>query len=197
MNNIIFYDGKSHKLNISDINNVQKEVQNFIKEQHEGYLLFSFPKTVCIKGSTTSDVDVSNSTANKVPVVKLFHEGGTIIASPGDIEIGIFTKGFEANDMMSEIISEISEKLSEKGFESEIAGNDLLVEGKKVIGCGSRKFGEIVFGAMHISLEDNTELINKICTKVCIKTPTGLKQYNLSTQDVFDMCKKVFTRYFK
>ena len=197
MNNIIFSNGKIHKLNISDLNNVQKEVQNFIKEQREGYLLFSFPKTVCIKGSTTSDVDVSNSKANAVPVVKLFHEGGTIIASPSDVEIGIFTKGFKANDIMSEIIHDISEILSEKGFESEITGNDLLVEGKKVLGCGSRKFGEIVFGAMHISLENNTELINKICTKTCIKTPTGLKQYNLSTQNIIDLCQQIFTRYFK
>ena len=63
----------------------------------------------------------------------------------------------------------------------------MLVDGiYKVASYSSRRFGDLLFSAFHISYEVNLDLIMKICTKPMEKTPKGLNEYEITEQELYD-----------
>lgn len=122
-----------------------------------------------------------------VRLIQINHEGGTIVASPGDVQIGIFTEGYVGDIYRDLIISKIITKLKENGHNPQLVQNDLLINGKKVLGFGSRMFGNILYTAIQISIDINIDLIQSICSKQMIKIPDGLKNYGITTQDIIDI----------
>lgn len=125
--------------------------------------------------------------AQGIRMVKINHEGGTIVASPGDVQIGIFTVGYSGRDYRDRIVERIVAALKANGHDAVVADNDLLVNGKKVVGFGSRMFGRILYTAIQVSVDVNMGLIRTICTKPMMKTPDGLKNYGITTQDIVDI----------
>lgn len=122
-----------------------------------------------------------------IPVLRLNHEGGCIVVNPGDIDIGLFTERDLGNKIKDGLIQDLAALLQEKGYTSIIERNDLMVEGRKVMGFGSRMFLDILYTAIHISVNMNLELIESICTKPMEKVPGGLSDYGVTTQEVVNI----------
>lgn len=136
----------------------------------------------------------SNGGVNRVEVerlgvkmVEIKHEGGTIVASPGDVQIGIFTQGYKGDEYRKAIIGRLMELLLENGHSASLEQNDILVNGKKVAGFGSRMFGNILYTAFQISVNVDINLIKSICTKPMVKTPDGLSNYGVTTDHVLNI----------
>lgn len=127
-----------------------------------------------------------------IRLVQINHEGGTIILSPGDVEIGIFTEGYAGNDYRDSIVNGILALLEQNGHKPVVSGNDILVNDRKVCGFGSRMFGKILYTAIQVSVGINLDLIKEICTKPMVKQPDGLMNYGVTTEDVLDIMYKTF-----
>jgi len=127
-----------------------------------------------------------------VRLIQISHEGGTIITSPGDVQIGIFTEGYVGHSYRDRIIDNIVKLVRDNGYNAIVANNDILVNGRKVVGFGSRMYGKILYTAIQVSIDIDVELIQSICTKQMTKIPDGLKNYGVETQDILDILFKVF-----
>jgi lipoate-protein ligase A len=67
------------------------------------------------------------------------------------------------------IMSKFHEIISKYIEDVVIDGNDILIEGKKVLGSMERRIGRVYVWAAQISFEDHSEIIKKICNKQSIK----------------------------
>ena len=112
-------------------------------------------------------------------VAELYHRGGTIIGSEKDFGIEIVaprnlelkTKDFL--DKFCEIISRYEDNVV-------IAGNDILVDGKKVLGSMRRNVGNAFIWAAQCSFDEYDNIIEKVCHKKSQKHPGSLKDSQLT-----------------
>ena len=108
-----------------------------------------------------------------VRVIELNYTGGTIIGSSEDLSIEIVMPvsiGFESrsiNNKICEIISEYIDNAS-------LSGNDLLINGEKVMGSMTRYVGNTFVWAAQISFGEYYDIIQQVCSKESVKKPSRI-----------------------
>lgn len=170
-----------------------EEIINDILTQQKEAVVYCIPDDYCViigNREQTNQRAINNLNLN---CIKANHEGGIIIMSPGDVEVGIFTKGYYGHDIRTEILEAIIQKLIANGIEAQIIDNDVLIDGRKVIGFGSRMVGKILYTAIQISVNINLELIRAVCTKPMFKVPDGLSNYGVTTEYVISVIEKILS----
>ena len=131
-----------------------------------------------------------------VLVVHMGNEGGTIVTNIGDVDIGIFTNGYSGNDIRDRLIDLIAEEVkANSDAEIILDGNDYMINGRKVIGCGSRMHDGVLYTAIHIAIHSNVELVRKICTKWMSNIPGALSEYGITTEFVIRALEKAIKEY--
>lgn len=165
-------------------------VEDILKNQKEA-VLYTVSDQYCAVIGSNGGASASAIKDAGIKCVQINHEGGTIIISPGDIDIGIFTKGYSGRDYRDKLVDKLLAKLAEKSYWAACIDNDILIDGKKVVGFGSRMFGDILYTAIHISINIDLDLIQKICTKPMQKTPDGLINYQINATDILMMLSEV------
>lgn len=108
---------------------------------------------------------------NNIPVLPIQTKGGTIVHTKGDLSIGIcMTKkdGFNTKFMLDGLADIFSKYTSKK---IEVNGNDILIDGYKVVGSSSYRLGDIYVFVALASMSEKSQLIKEICSKVSDKTP--------------------------
>lgn len=173
------------------LDDVTNQVFDFLSNQSEGILYCVMDENCTIVGNRGgSSVDAIKKHGLRMVQVK--HEGGTIVTSPGDISIGIFTEGYKGRDYRDKIVNRLIDRLRENGHIATVDQNDLVVNGRKVVGFGSRMFGKILYTAIHIAVNTDINLIKAICTKNMKKVPDALSNYGINTDDVLAIMSDVF-----
>lgn len=173
------------------LDTVTDVVSGIIATQREA-LVYCVADENCAVVGSNGGANMDKIRDKGVRLVQINHEGGTIILSPGDVEIGIFTEGYIGNDYRDNIVNGILALLEQNGHKAIVSGNDILVNGRKVVGFGSRMFGKILYTAIQVSVGINLDLIKEICTKPMVKQPDGLMNYGVTTEDVLDVMFKAF-----
>lgn len=141
-----------------------QDVQWVMDNQIISVLFAESDKTFVFSGST-KDFNEEFCIENNIPVFPINTGGGAIVSTPGDLSIGICMPENMWKDA-TYILNNIKDIMSNYMDNVEVAGNDILVDSKKV--CGSTQYnknGMICFVA-HISFNDNTDLIENICKPV-------------------------------
>lgn len=118
-----------------------------------------------------------------VETVELGYAGGTIIGDNQDLAI-LLVMPREFNITPTMINQKILSIISESIENVEINGNDILVDGKKVMGSMNRRVGDSFVWAAQISFTDHNELITKICNKPAIKKPSYIDKSKLSRDEM-------------
>ena len=106
-----------------------------------------------------------------IPVYPLQTGGGTIVSTKGDLNIGICVPermGMDARFIL-ERLADIFRKHTDKTVE--VSGNDVLVDGCKVLGSSTYNGNGMFMFITPVSFSDKTELIANICTKHSEKQP--------------------------
>ncbi len=156
---------------------------NAINNGDEGIVVY-IPTDIWVLTDKEKCYDETFVTENNIPVIRLGNEGGCIIAFPGNIEIGHFSKTLDF-DFGNRVKSNVLEFLKGKGLNVSCNNNDVLIDGKyKVFSWSSRRFDEVLFTAFHCSINCDAELIRNICTKPMVKIPKGLTDYGITTEEM-------------
>lgn len=124
--------------------------------------------------------------------------GGSLVLFPGNI-IFLDINPVESPRRFMRFTQDFIRYLKDNGIDAELDGNDIMVDGKKVVGAISTALPEpydgwVYFGAS-ISINSDAELIDKICTKPMEKVPGALSDYGLTTTDVMQFILDWFYRY--
>lgn len=105
-----------------------------------------------------------------VCVAELYHNGGTIIGSNEDLGIWICAPA-ELMLCGREILAKFHEIISKYVMGAVIAGNDILVDGEKVMGSMSRSVGNTFIWAAQVSFGEYADIIAQVCSKQSVKKP--------------------------
>lgn len=129
----------------------------------------------------TDDIDRELCESMGVRVIDLNYRGGTIVGSAEDFSIEIL---YPPSSMLTghDIISKIAEIVGKYADNVSIDGNDLLINGEKVMGSMERQIGNVRVWAAQISFGDYAEYIEQICKKPAVKKPSKIDK-GLLTKD--------------
>lgn len=88
--------------------------------------------------------------------------GGTIVGGPNDLSVGIFYPS--SIDIREDyLLSEFAKILQSRGVSAIVENNDILVNGKKVIGTACLATETFYGFVAYISFSDNADLVTRIC----------------------------------
>lgn len=147
-----------------------------------GYIVIEKPIAI-VHGKAQVDKEICNQYGYEV--YESFNNGGTILASVGDIMFSHVGK--IDNGWIFRFAHYFVEWLKAKGLNASHDNNDVLVDGYKVCGMCITRYGRIDFSSGFIGLTANLDHIKAICKKPMVKVPKGLVDYGISTEEVEQM----------
>ena len=162
-----------------DVKNITVDLENAIINKKYGIYISQTDGLYAFHGSDLIDYDLCNEL--NISVAELRHNGGTIIGGQKDLGIEIIAPaelGIEGSFIMNNIYRIISQYVKS----AKIDGNDILVNGEKVMGSMQRRVGNVFVWAAQISFEDHAEIISQICNKQSVKKPSFIDN-SLLTKD--------------
>ncbi len=146
------------------------DVLGCIERKKTAVLLAVTDKTLVWNGNN-SEFNESYCEECGIPIYPLYTNGGTIVSTPGDLNIGICFPEIKklGSHYILKRFAEIFKKYTQKDMS--VQGNDVIVDGVKVLGSSSyRKNGMFVF-ITPVSLSEKGDLISEICLKHSTKQP--------------------------
>lgn len=165
-----------------DVKDLTVGLENAIHNEQYGVYISVSNDSYAFHGSDYIDYNLAEKLG--VYVAELYHKGGTIIGGSGDLGIEIVAPVSIELDA-DVILKKFYEIISKYMDNVEISGNDILVNGKKVLGSMSRRVGNAFIWAAQVSFEDHSELINQLCNKKSIKQPSYIDS-NILNKDMFE-----------
>jgi len=123
---------------------------------------------------------------NNISVLPLSYNGGTIVTTDKDFNLVIALK---SPNLMYLILKKISDILSDLGLENEVVGNDMYVNGNKIVGCAENRIGDYFMSYFQISFAVDIDLIRAISKKEMIKIPKGISEFSTITRE--DLIKEL------
>lgn len=130
-------------------------------------------------------VDEAMCKAMGYEVYEAWYNGGTIVGNRGDIAFAHFDS--PENGWQEAFVGSFVAWLKGRGLNAEYVDNDILVDGYKVCGICTTRYGCIDYTAGFISIHTNLEDIIAICRKPMRKVPKGLAEYGITTEEVEQM----------
>lgn len=115
-------------------------------------------------------------------VYEAYYNGGTIIGNEGDMAFAHF--GEPDNGWMMRFAAYFMAWLEGKGLRACFERNDILVDGFKVCGLCTTRYGRIDYTAGFIGVNTNLDHIKRICRKAMHKVPKGLAEFGITTEEV-------------
>lgn len=165
------------KINIQEL---EYELTNRIKNKIEGGVYLVHDEELVIV-SKAYDINIPYVKEKKLKIWNSRNFGGTIVAFPNDIDIGILKRdGWKTGP---EILTKLKNYIHKEIIASiSIEGNDLMIDGKyKVASFASINLGDdLIYTVVHISFNPNVEEIDCICQKKMRKIPKGLNDFGVS-----------------
>lgn len=110
----------------------------------------------------SDDFDEEFCKSNNITVYQTEAKGGTIVSTPGDVSFCICVPK-ETDIDVGYILKHIAAILSKYMDGIAVDGNDILRDGKKVLGSANYYQNDMFALVSHVSFNDNSELISKIC----------------------------------
>lgn len=140
-----------------------------------------------------AQVDEKTCNALGYEVVETYNNGSTVVHSKGDILFGHFAE--IENDWYNRFVDYFVNWLKAKGLNADFVSNDIVVDGYKICGMCTTRYGRIDYTGGFISMSVNLDHIKAICKKPMEKVPKGLSEYSITTQEVEAMfiafCKDI------
>lgn len=114
-----------------------------------------------------------------IDILDMGYSGGTIVSSPEDFSFGVLIP--EGSDIDAGYFLELMNGLFlSHGLNSEVNGNDILVDNAKVVGSMSFRINGLFFFGCQISFVDHSEQIDLLCNKRSSKLPGFIDTAKLS-----------------
>lgn len=160
-----------------DVRTITTDLEDAIRNERYGIYISHSDGLYAFHGSDDIDYDLCEELG--ICVAELYYTGGTIIGSNEDLGIEIVAP--RSVGLTSEVIlNKFHEIISQYVASATIDGNDILVNGEKVMGSMSRDVGGVFVWAAQVSFNDYTNVISQVCSKPAVKKPSYIDSTLLS-----------------
>lgn len=163
-----------------------------IRHQIEGLVVFR-PTELCAMITASDSANKEFVETHNIKAIRMGTAGGCIVAFPDNLEIGLFSKDVD-NTFLERLTPKVVDFLKGKGLNVSLDNNDVLIDGKyKVFStCKAVYDKTLLLGAVHVSINCDADLVDKICTKPMKKIPKGLSEYGITSDEMLDLVLGVY-----
>ena len=172
----------------SQIDFVENE-EDFLSSENDETVIVILEKTEAIYGADDS-CDTEWCDKNSIPYAHQdkLQGGGCIIGVKGNVFVD--AKRLSEGECLSDRFSKaFAVWLKEKGLKSvRTDNNDVLVDGFKVASGCETVFGKWAYMGYQISINQDIETIKNACKKEMVKTPKGLGEFGVTTEEIVSFC---------
>lgn len=162
----------------------------YMKENFISALSVIFPiEDLSVNYGVENDINKEYCDNNNIHYRFEQRSGGCMVLFPGNI---ITLDVYPADNFLKQhaFMHDFVDYLQTKGINATTNNNDLIINGKKVIGSLSEMLPEPYKGwmyfALSVSINIDENLISNVCTKNSVKTPGALSDYGITTEEVMN-----------
>lgn len=158
-----------------------------IRHQIEGLAILR-PIEICALITTSDSTNKEFVESNNIKTIRMGNSGGCIVAFPDNLEMGYFSKDVDGT-FLERLTNRVVDYLRGKSLNATLDNNDVLIdETYKVFSTSKATYDNaILFGAIHVSINCDADLVAKICTKPMKKIPKGLSEYGITSDEMLDL----------
>ena len=156
--------------------NVEKAIGEVLKamEQKHTSVLFAVTDRTIVWNGNGGNYNVEYCAECNISVYPLYTGGGTIVSTPGDLNVGIC---FPENNMFDSIyilnkFAEIFKKYTD--LPVEVAGNDILINSYKILGSSIYRSNGMFMFITPVSMSEKSQIICDVCLKHSTKQPSHI-----------------------
>ena len=160
-----------------DVRTITTDLEAAVRAENYGVYISFADGLYAFHG--TDDIDCKLCEELGICVAELYHQGGTIIGSNADLGIEIIAPlsiGLDSDYILNKFFEIISSYVDNTALD----GNDILINGEKVMGSMSRNVGNVFVWAAQVSFQDYTDIIAQVCHKKSNKKPGYIDSNKLS-----------------
>lgn len=169
-----------HETNMDDI---ESRVENAIMSKTPSIWIPTADEVFVWHGNDALDRNLCAELG--VQVYDMNYIGGTIVSGADDLSFALIVP--ENIDISTSYMLLKIKSIMDKYF-SDVAidGNDILIDGKKVLGSMQRRVNNMYIFACQISYADRLEYIKRLCSKQSTKTPWFIDSASLPKRRLKD-----------
>lgn len=156
---------QSVKDTICDVSNKEAIPSLFsLVEQETPGIVIVIAQEICVhKGKgKESNLDEDYCAKNNISIYPYDLYGGNILATPGDCSLGLVVP-LDVDLDLRFVLEQIKSILDKYLDNLSIQGNDILMDGKKIVGTSSLRTDKFFCFISHFSMNNKTELVEKVC----------------------------------
>lgn len=153
-------------------------------------------------GKKENIVNFEEIEKNNIPSIFDNMNSGALIIFPEDISIGVYI--FKDNDLGEQILNAIQQYLYKKDIITKRDSNDLMAYSPthddwfKIASYASARFGLQLVYVIHISINMDEDLVQKICIKKTTKRPGGLLPlFNINNSELYEIIVPILEQQIK
>ena len=157
------------------------EAAKQLRDGEDG-LIVCVNQSVCVWSGVLPLYRRSFCAAHNIPVAAGEYIGGCIVCMPGDLSL--IRTAWGSSDFATDLARRAAEMLVARGLSVSIDGNDVLVDGCKVISwASSMAQNGWSQNVIHFSIGPmDMELVRHVCAKPMMKTPGSLGVYGITAE---------------
>lgn len=118
-----------------------------------------------------------------------------IVCVKGNVMLGIKRQPINYKVLSDIFVPAFVEFLKEKGLDVKTIDNDIMVSDYKVASGVEGSHNGYRYLGYQISLNQDIELIKKVCKKPMVKIPKGLSDFGVTTDEVIEFCNNFWEKY--
>lgn len=170
----------------------------YMKENNISALSVVFPiEDLSVNYGQEGDINKEFCDSNNIHYRYENRSGGCMVLFPGNI---ITLDVYPTDNFLRQhaYLNELVDYLKSKNINATTNNNDLMIDGKKIIGAVSetlpKPYKGWVYFAVSISINADSDLIDQICLKPMNKVPGTLSNYGITTEEIFNWTLDWFER---
>ncbi len=171
----------------------------YMKENAINNLSVIFPiEDLSVNYGNSRDFDIKFCDSQQIPYRYENRSGGCMVLFPGNI---ITYSVYTSNNFLRQhkFLKDMVSWLKEKDITAATDNNDLMINGKKIVGTVSETLPDPyrgwIYFATQISVNIDAKLINQICLKPTLKVPGALSDYGITTEEVMEWTRDWFDKH--
>lgn len=118
-----------------------------------------------------------------------------IVCVEGNVMISVKRKPIDGKSLSTFFVPAFRDFLINKGLNASIDNNDMMIDGFKVASGTEGETNGWRYLGYQISLNQDIEVIKKVCKKPMVKMPKGLSDFGVTTDEVVDFCNNFWKNY--
>lgn len=177
------YQLKHSNVKIVDTTSVQcrQEIENAINSRISSVIISNSEEDYVWKGSDQLDLELCKQLG--LEVVNLEYEGGNIVTGKEDVNVAIILP--DNIDTTNKLfLKRTCDFIGLTNPTAILDSNDILIDGKKVVGAMFKNTNHMKVFAMSVSLSDHSKEIAQICKPNPVKLPSYIN--NITYQEFKD-----------